>query len=365
MQTSVTEVEVKKREVTKVICLDWLEISFIKKLPVIALNKSHWLDERSCIVRTENNKRTYDGLYILQIDGIRIGELSFNSRFSFVPAEVVHLKIDNKLLYSDGCGKHIRYITNVLGFTYSHIKRIDIAIDSNDRDVISFMKKYMNSTKIRVKGKLKRINTITLGKASQTVYFGSSTSGKQIRIYNKIDEVLRSGKDYIFDFYTLNGLNHETAEVQRIELTLRTKFTKNIDIHRLSDANYLASICRTNFKNYFEFISEYREHNKTVIRNVTPVSFDGFTTTLLPRVAHTPAQSHKSLKMQLKSLYVNVLNEESIQSQPLQPDSLISESIEANVHFLAAIHRILLLKPTLMPYFRTNEKKWRKAAKNN
>lgn len=365
MQTLDTEIEVKKREVTKVICLDWLEISFIKKLPLAAANKPHWLNERTCIVRTENNKRTYDGLYLLLIDGIKIGELSINSRNSFVSDEVVHLKIDNKLLYSVGCIEHINYIIKVLGFAYSHIKRIDVAIDSNDRDVISFMKKYMNSAKIRVKGKQKRINTITMGKASQTVYFGSSASGKQIRIYNKTDEVVRSGKDYIFEFYCLNGLNYETAEVQRIELTLRTKNTKNIDIQRLNDVNYLASICRTHFKNYFEFISEYKEHNKTVSRNVTPVSFDGFTTTLLPRVAHTPVQSQKSLKVLLKGLYMNALSEEIKQSQPLQPDYLISEASVANANFLAAIARILQLRPTLMPYFRSNEKKWRKAAKNN
>lgn len=245
------------------------------------------------------------------------------------------------------------------------IKRIDIAIDSNDTDVLSFIKKYVNSPKIKVKGKQKIIETITVGKASKTVYYGSPKSGKQIRIYDKTDEVESSGKDYILDFYALNGLDYETAEVQRIELTLRTKYTRNIDILRLSDTNYLASICRTNFKNYFEFISEYREHNKTVSRNVTPVSFDGFTTTLLPRIAHTPVQSQKSLKVLLKGLYMNALYEEIKQSQPLQPDSLISESIEAKVHFLAAIDRILQLKPTLMPYFHTNEKKWRKAAKNN
>ena len=365
MQTLVTEIGVKKREVTKVICLDWLEISFIKKLPVIALNNSHWLDERSCIVRTENTNKTFEGLYLLLIDGIKIGELSFNSRYSFVSDEVVHLKIDNKLLYSVECGEHIRYITNVLGFTYSHIKRIDIAIDTNNTDVLSFMNKYINSSKIKVKGKQKFIDTRTLGKASKTVYYGSPKSGKQIRIYNKTDEVIRSGKDYILDFYTLNGLNYEKAEVQRIELTLRTKYTKNIDIHRLSDANYLASICRTNFKNYFEFISEYREHNKTVNRNVTPVDFDGYTTALLPRVAHTPVQSQKSLKVLLKGLYVNALCEEFKQSQPLQPDFLILEAIEANMHFLASIDRILQGKPTLMQYFRSNEKKWRKAAKNN
>lgn len=365
MQTSVTEVEVKKRVVTKVICLDWLEISFLKKLPVIPLNKSHWLDERSCIVRTENTNKTFEGLYLLLIDGIKIGELSFNSRYSFVSDDVVHLKIDNKLLYSVECGKHINYIINVLGFTYSHIKRIDIAIDSNNVDVISFMKKYMNSTKIRVKGREKRINTGTLGKAAQSVNFGSPASGKQIRIYNKTVEVVRSGKDYIFDFYTLNGLNYDTAEVQRVELTLRTKYTKNIDIHRLSDANYLASICRTNFKNYFEFISEYREHNKTVSRNVTPINLDSFKTTLLPRVAHTPMQSQKSLKVLLKGLYMNALYEEIRQSQPLQPDYLISAATDAKVHFSAAIDRILELKPTLLPYYRSNEKKWRKVAKNN
>lgn len=123
MQTLIAEQEEKKRVVNKVVCLDWLEISFIKKLPVVALNKPHWLNERSCIVRTVNNRRTFDALYLLYIDSIKIGELSLNSRYEFVCDEVVHLKIDNKLLYSVECSKHINYIINVLGFTYSHIKR--------------------------------------------------------------------------------------------------------------------------------------------------------------------------------------------------------------------------------------------------
>ena len=365
MQTKITLKNEKTLDVTKVISIDWLELSMIKKLPTVAYNKECWLNDIAYLIRTEYKNKGFEFQYLLFIDGIRIGELNFNSHYDYLPVNTVYLKFDNKLLYSTKCMTYLKYIIHVLKFEYTSIFHIDIAIDSIRNDILSFMERYKKSSNIRIKGRSKQIHTIDFGKETQTVYIGSVKSGKQVRIYSKSNEIRHSGKDYILQFYDLNGLNYRNEEVQRIELALHTKFTKNIEIEKLGDANYLASICQTHFKNFFDFVGIYKEHYKKVAKDVTPINLDGFSTTFLPKVVHTPIQTQKSLKMLLKGLYVNVLHEESNQLEPLQSDYLIAESIGAKLNFLASIDRILQRAPSLNVYFKSNEKKWRKSIKNN
>lgn len=365
MQPVITQQEAKEKGVTKVICIDYLELSMTKKLPIVLSNHECWLNDKSYIIRFENHNKTFDSAYLLFIDGIKIGELKCNPQYSHVSDDTVHLKIDNQLLYSVECRAYIDYIIHELKFVYSHITRIDIAIDSTEFDVLSFMKKYMNSTHIKAKGRKKSIRTNFLDKLSQTVYFGSASSSKQIRIYSKLPEIQHSGKDYILDFYNVNGLNYNNAEVQRVELCLRTKNTKNIELEKLMDANYQASICRTHFKNYFEFIGRYREHNKWVKKNVTPINLNGFVTILLPKVINASKHSTKAYKTFLKGLYILALHEEYIQSQSLQSGLLMNDSLDAYTHLMGSIHRILQLKPTLKIFYDSNIKKWQRQAKNN
>ena len=368
MQKVVTRQAEEEREVTnitKLICLDWIELSMIIKLPVVTDNNKYWLDEKTYIIRAGNHSKAFEGTYLMFIDEIKIGEIKYNSQYSNIPHDTVHLRLDNKLLYSIEGRKYIDYIIHVLKFKFSHLSRIDVAIDVNDSDVITYIKTCQNSNRIRLKGRKKKITSIGSGKITETIYIGTASSGKQIRVYKKLPEIQKNSKDYILDYYDLNGFDYKNVEVQRVELSLRTKNLKNIEIEKLWDVNYLASICQNHFKDYFEFVSEYREHNKKVRKILTPVNLEGFKTTVLTKVVHMHTESLRTLKMLLKGLYVYSLHEELRQSQSILPENLITASLEPKLCFLGAIETILQNKPALLPYFQANQKKWRKAIKNN
>jgi hypothetical protein len=74
---------------------------------------------------------------------------------------------------------------------------------------------------------------------------GSRSSSKWITCYNKSDELKRSNKSYVSDFWMRSGLNLQ--DVERFELKLRNDALKevNFDWRKMDDFEYLASIFRT------------------------------------------------------------------------------------------------------------------------
>ena len=203
---------------------------------------------------------------------------------------------------------YIDYLSNELGFIYKHIVKVDIAIDCINHNLIQFIDKWQNSKYIRCKGRKKQLSTTQLNE-NKTYYMGSNKADKQIRIYNKSKELELSHKDYIKDFYYLNGLDYLLNTVERLELSLKGDLVRNIDLYSLNNPDYLASVIQTEFKNYFEFESNYLRNGKRVKKDINLISLEGFKTELLPKYNHTPTRSLRPFKMEIKRLYINHLNE--------------------------------------------------------
>jgi len=186
------------------------------------------------------------------------------------------IKIENYCLYSEGWTSKFEYLREALGVEVNNITRLDIATDG--RGFRSMFEKVDNgSLSIVGRAKLNAHGTEVINgvrKADSYVY-GTAKSSKQISIYHKGISIEEQNKQYIANFWLKNGLiaNYEQREeIERAELRLYRKainlivdnemidettgdiFT-GVQITRLEDPAYLASIKKAHMKSYCEFVS--------------------------------------------------------------------------------------------------------------
>jgi hypothetical protein len=93
------------------------------------------------------------------------------------------------------------------------------------------------------------------------VEIGSMHSDKYGKVYFKIEELPQSDKEYIRQFWQRNGLEVKGG-MPRYEITMRAKVGNNYDWERFDDPQYLASIVRTESKNWCDFYYDGKDKNK-------------------------------------------------------------------------------------------------------
>jgi hypothetical protein len=140
--------------------------------------------------------------------------------------------------------------------------RIDVAIDGATK-AYSTACKALSSKVIQRKGRTKTRTTTTPQGIITKFEIGSMKSAKYGKIYNKSEVLKKYDKPYIPKFWEGNGMDiSEDENVYRYEITLRSKIGNRYDWKRLDDASYIASIARTETKNWFEFYYVGKDKNK-------------------------------------------------------------------------------------------------------
>jgi hypothetical protein len=138
------------------------------------------------------------------------------------------LKLENNILYRDWL-MYYTMLKNELNFEVNKFSRIDIAIDGLS------VQNLMNDN---LKGKLKNVKLIgksvirahDLNRTKKYFYgwtIGTPKGNKLISMYNKTKEINRSNKQYISEFWSLNGLD-TTKEINRFEVRLKNGFLSRI-----------------------------------------------------------------------------------------------------------------------------------------
>lgn len=292
------------------ISLDYLEISYEFELPTFSTTnvKPFYLNKDTYIQLTDNTSKYFNSSGYLFINNDYIGDIRYNPKErSFIPSNTVHLKLSNHLLYTQYFKYYLEYISDVIGMKYNHILRLDIANDLVGHNVLQFMKTYENSSIIICKGKPKDISKRLSGKKTQIIHFGSITSDKYIKIYNKAVDLIAGNKEYIKEYWDKNGIDYSVGNVERLELTLQKKQAKLVDINLLHDIDYLASLCKNHFVNYFEFYrTEKRVHNVKRI-NVSPINFSNYYGYKIDKYKYQPQITTRPAKQALKTLFLESL----------------------------------------------------------
>ncbi len=156
--------------------------------------------------------------------------------------------IHNHILYATGLPVKITTVLKALQLQFYKYYNIEIAI--NGYDLLDIQNKLLNSKAYHRKQLLKGI-TPTLNERTMTYKshtLGSRLSDKYIVIYDKQEEIEKSGKTYIADFWRKNGLLiNPDKRINRIEIRLKRKAVRDVtsDFNKLTDPKYLASLFRT------------------------------------------------------------------------------------------------------------------------
>lgn len=253
----------EKKDIQNVICVDWFECTMIinnlKLDPDISDIK---VSENIHLSRQPGSTRFYNYIFSLYYMGECVGTLLADPSSSFMSRNQASFKMDNYMLYTADWLDVYRDILECTEWVHKSISRLDISIDGKaGKDAHDLTVKWSKSNVVHRKGKADIDFKMCSNKKVNKIIIGSATSEKQATIYDKSNELSESKKEYIKQFWSINGLA-DINEVYRFEIRLRSKITKHYDLNRLDDPTYLASIVMTETKNWFEFVYKGKDTNK-------------------------------------------------------------------------------------------------------
>jgi uncharacterized protein (UPF0297 family) len=144
--------------------------------------------------------------------------------------QLLKLRFKNYVFYtSPGWHYYLRIIETSLNIIYQSVSSIEIATDCQLKQPLlpRLCKVYRYSSCIahNTEIKYKPVNKIAVGllPGGTTYIFGTKDSGKQIAVYDKVEEIKDSKKYYITTYYAANGFDMSKT-VERIEVRLQAKW---------------------------------------------------------------------------------------------------------------------------------------------
>lgn len=251
-----------------------------------------------------------------------IGTMEIHPR-SLMSPDTVLFSVANRIQYQKGWTELIKEAWSDLELTFTHICRLDIAVDQPYIKQFSFIKDLIN-------GKLIHTGNATFtveyekgkdGKPDARYFrFGSRSSDKFLRAYYKRQELAVSNKNYIFEYWERNGWKlGEGQEVARFEIVLKRKELKRYNdifekygelnansLHLLEDPEYLASLYNTGNKGFFEFVSNRslaRTGNVTRCKRKVILDLSNISTYLLEKIISKVTSDIYKAKVVCKQMF--------------------------------------------------------------
>jgi hypothetical protein len=204
-----------------IIC-DYLEINLRGKfVPVHS--------ERFTFTQKEIGTKFYRDVYAVSLDGKPFGLLQCNPRMRTIPPDSIVFKVDNQQLYLQDTGYVLSQFVRITGLLFKSVARLDVACDFHNFEfgsVDTFVKMYMRQDVERKGRVLEDFAPHFKGLALQGVSFGSRSSDRFGRLYNKTQLLQKENKPYITAFHESNNL--VGADVWRLEFTLKGKEVKRL-----------------------------------------------------------------------------------------------------------------------------------------
>ncbi|MCA0381688.1 MAG: replication initiation factor domain-containing protein [Bacteroidetes bacterium] len=232
--------------------------------------------------------------------------LSHTVNEKFVKRGMCKLDIKNHLLYTGRLWEFYHALAADLQLEYVNISRLDIAIDGLNY-LLHFVNEYVRQTAknkvVELKGR-GRFKSNLLDRPTMlynSFQLGSPKSKKEVTIYNKSQELVKSQKDYIQRFWVANGIAKELLPLQllakamsgkhaeryhiegyenvyRFEMRLYGELVKSMQgftLDWLKTGSGLMSIVKRNCQNFFEFV-EYNRTDTSKCKTIDLIPFHQF-----------------------------------------------------------------------------------------
>lgn len=295
------------QKVKYTICLDWFEALLTGDLVEFQTPLTEYKYDLGKIVlkQTDIQTKIFKYNYDIFFKGKLFGAVNVTPRNSaIIKSNTVQFKAENNVLYEEGFIRECRYVFKKLGWKVKNISRLDIALDGiGFVDFIQDWKYEKKYTK--------------LGKASDTMleqqdnflacYIGRRASEKMIRCYVKSIELEKSNKYYIGDFWKKSNLQTgENGRVERLEITLKNEALKKIryfDWRELENFEYLASLMKTSFENFFEFVEKSDIKNTSQKKRVEFIDWENIGAVHLERLSTKETSELYRMKQGAKTLF--------------------------------------------------------------
>jgi hypothetical protein len=281
-------------------------------------------------VKRDMGTKMYNDVYDVLYKGVNWGVFLTGPRMKTLKAESCHLKLSNEELYTADAQAGISAFTAETGLVFKGVTRLDVACDFHEFvDGLTpqkFVELYLTGAIVRrgkplasfaphyisQKGESGHSETVLTG-----VSFGSRTSERFGRMYNKSLLLQKENKPYITAWHNLNGLVGK--DVWRLEFTLKGRELKKLFVpngmsqrarealdiplvrvlsteHVLLEHSLLAGIFETELRSFFTFVEGGSHENRSKRLPIELLDFSQYSPRpdLLLRVGVKRASSTKT-----------------------------------------------------------------------
>lgn len=286
---------------------DWFEVmasgAFIEGDN--ALEKYEFDNGNIVLAKKEMGTKIFKHGYELYIKNKLFAKLFCHPRMeNILKPDYIQFQVVNNALYEVGWLSDVKYCFNKLSWKMLNITRLDIALDGVD--VMGLVKDYVQE-KIDRLGRAHLTPHIKGKREWEGFDIGRSKGwNKMITGYIKTEELEKSNKHYIKDFWARTGLQTEGREIQRLEMKIKNEEIKKIvgfEWTDLDNFEYLATIFRTCMKNFFEFIEISNDTNVTRAKRIEFINWDFLGAELLPRFSTKETNEVYRMKQGAKTCY--------------------------------------------------------------
>lgn len=209
---------------------DWLELHLKGDLCYMS-NNDHYEKGSFSFVSAGIRSKHYSASHTVYYRGELFGVVLHQPRAAVLSPDSINFKIDNQQLYKRrGIDLKIAEFLKTFEIQFCNYTRVDLYIDFNrfnDRLQFSDFVTAYSAGYIESKGKVQSFNkfhTKINGEMTLTGFsYGSRSSDKYIRCYDKTIELERSHKSYIKEYWKQNGFD-PSETVYRFEVQLNSKF---------------------------------------------------------------------------------------------------------------------------------------------
>lgn len=251
-------------------------------------NENYKLIERltynsTILIRTKDFsnrfKHTYNVFYI----GKRIGTVDFNMFGGGFSKELIRFTVFNEVFYNDTL-KCLFDVLKDLNLEINNFSKIDIAIDFQNHNVENMLRRAIRNKKneIKVLNRFKdrdeRVREILYENQGspnnpyevQTTYIKNKKETLMACVYNKMDEIDLSRKDYILEYH--KSFSYKFKSLFRFEIRLKyeeiyrylDKHPCSISLENLQKPEFLYSLFEHNLSRLIEIYNGIGKKRKKV-----------------------------------------------------------------------------------------------------